>query len=94
MKLDEHTLKAPAKEVLEAFLHLTSNRDWKTIVAWLKHMHVQTAIYATHISGESGLWSEGQAQALEMLIDSIDNAETLLEAAEKEKGNNQGKVIV
>jgi len=75
----------PNKEILKAFIALEANKDWQKVVAWLKEEHLRAAVDSTHRDGSQGSWVQGQAQALEMLLERINTAEIRLENIDKDQ---------
>lgn len=87
------TLKFPDHDILKAFSRLEHNTDWHKIVAWLKRQHIATAVESTHNRGEECQWIGGQAQALEMLLDSIENADVRLNKGKELKDKPKGQIV-
>lgn len=84
---------SPSKGILKSFVNLKHNKDWILVLEWLRQEHIKAAIDSTHIGGDLGLWLQGQAQALEMLLKRIDDAEHVLEADKLDAERPTGPIV-
>lgn len=76
--------------LLEVVARLSRNKDFKIFTDYLIKQHLNVSIASTKLAGPEGMWAQGAAQMLEVLMDDIVGAEdTLTTIITEKRGREQ-----
>lgn len=64
--------------LLEVVARLSRDKGFKRFTDYIIQQHVDISIASTRLSGSEGMWAQGAAQMLEILMVDITNAEDIL----------------